>query len=349
MSEAEDRTQPASPQRRQMARERGVVARSPELTAAAGLIAAGLLLGAFGDDLARGLLGLLRAPLLAADPLAGMADPAAAVATLRSAARAVAVPLLALLGGAAAVMAAVHQVQVGGLWAPALLAPDPARLLGGAAGADVVAQAGRGAWASVKSAVLAGAAVLLLRARWAELAALASLDAAALATAGAGVLRSLLLTLGAVALALGAVDYLLCWNRVEALLRLTPDEYREDLRAADGDPGLRSRRRKIARRWREDDAAVLPGAALVLEGPGGLAVLVAGSPPPGRVEVRQVARGPGAKALLREASRVGVPARHLPAVAVALAALRANRGGPLAPDLAAQLAAAWPRETPSVP
>lgn len=343
MSNDEDRTQPASPQRRQMARERGIVARSPELTAAAGLIAAGLLLGIFGEGLGRGLIGLIDATFRAEDPLAGMTDPSGAVVALRGAFWAVSGPLLGLLGGVAVVMAMVHQVQVGGLWAPALLVPDPARLLGGAGGADLLAQAGRGVWTAVKAVILTGVAVLLLRARWGDLTALAEASPTSLASGAAGLLRSLLLTFGGVTLALGAVDYWLCWQRVEALLRLTPDEYREDLRAADGDPGLRSRRRKTAQSWRQDAAAVLPGAAMVVEGPGGLAVLVAGSPPPGRIEVRHVARGAGAKVLLREAARAGVPSRSLPAVAVALSAMRNGGGGPLAPDLAADLAAAWPR------
>lgn len=342
MSESEDRTQPASPQRRQMARERGIVARSPELTAAAGMIAAGLLLGAFGDDLARGLVGLIQAPFRVDDFLVGMGEPSSVVEAVRSAVWRVAAPLLGVLGGVGIVMAMVHQVQVGGLWAPALLVPDPSRLLGGAGGGDVLAQAGRGAWGIVKAVLFAGAAVLVLRVRWEDMRALAHADLDVMVSGAAELSRSLLLTFGAVALLLGAVDYWLCWQRVEALLRLTPDEYREDLRAADGDPSLRSRRRKIAQSWRQDAAAVLPGATMVVEGPGGLAVLVAGSPPPGKIEVRQVARGPGAKALLREAARVGVPRRSLPAVAVALSTMR-NQGGPLAPDLASELASAWPR------
>ncbi len=52
---SEDRTQPPSKRRRQLARQQGQVAHSPELTAAAGWLAAVVLLGVLGDDLALGL------------------------------------------------------------------------------------------------------------------------------------------------------------------------------------------------------------------------------------------------------------------------------------------------------
>ena len=51
---SEDRTQPASKRRRQLAREQGQAAHSPELTAAAGWLVAVLLLGFWGGDLAGG-------------------------------------------------------------------------------------------------------------------------------------------------------------------------------------------------------------------------------------------------------------------------------------------------------
>ena len=57
---SEDRTQPASKRRLQIAREQGQVAHSPELTAAGGWLVAVLLLGFWCEDLAGGLIGLVR-------------------------------------------------------------------------------------------------------------------------------------------------------------------------------------------------------------------------------------------------------------------------------------------------
>src|SRR5438045_770719 len=105
---SEDRTQGPSKQRREQARERGRVAHSPELTAAAGLLAASALLGVCGDDLTEALLGLVHAAL-AGEPVVS-AELGAVVARLRHLALAVAWPLGAVVVGGAAAALAAHQV-----------------------------------------------------------------------------------------------------------------------------------------------------------------------------------------------------------------------------------------------
>src|SRR4051812_12579128 len=147
--EAEDRTENASKPRLQRAREQGQVAHSPELTAAVGLLAATVLLGFWGDDLAAVLIALLREQLSGPPILA--ADPAEVVGRLRHLAGAVALPLAAIVVGAAAAALAAHQVQVKGLWAPGLLAPDPARLWAFGRGPGLAARGRRGAWSLIKA------------------------------------------------------------------------------------------------------------------------------------------------------------------------------------------------------
>src|SRR4051794_30519033 len=90
-AEGEDRTQDASKTRLQQAREQGHVPHSAELTAAAGLLAATVLLGVWGDDLASALIALLRDPLTGPPSLT--ASPEEVVARLRQMAFAVAIPL----------------------------------------------------------------------------------------------------------------------------------------------------------------------------------------------------------------------------------------------------------------
>src|SRR5438132_1070881 len=123
---SEDRTQAPSKRRLQQARESGQAAHSPELTGAAGLLAAGVALWAWGDRLAGALLAGIPAPLLGAMPVS--ADAAEVVARFRDLAFGVAWPLGLVLSAFAAAALAAHQAQVLGLWAPALLAPDPSRL-----------------------------------------------------------------------------------------------------------------------------------------------------------------------------------------------------------------------------
>src|SRR5437868_818504 len=123
---SEDRTQAPTARRRQMARERGQAAHSPELTAAAGLLGAAAALEVWGEGLAASMLALVREPLTTAVPVA--ADAVEVVGRLRHLAGGVAGPLLGILGASAATALAAHQAQVRGLWAPGLVAPDVSRL-----------------------------------------------------------------------------------------------------------------------------------------------------------------------------------------------------------------------------
>ena len=261
---SEERTQPPSKRRRQLAREQGQVAHSPELTAAAGWLVALALLGLWGSDLARGLVEITREPL-AGTPLLS-ARPVEVVARVRAHALALALPLAVIVLGFAAGAIATHQLQVRGLWATALIAPDPARLWsfgreGGAAHAFE-----RLAWAVTKAGVLAAVSIWAVRAVWHELERLSAVETSALAGASGAIVFKAAFVVGIVMLALGMVDYGLRYMRFEAMLRTTPQEQREDHRVMEGDLSLRSQRRRLARAWRGDDPELLAGASLVVRG-----------------------------------------------------------------------------------
>ncbi|HEX8200899.1 MAG TPA: EscU/YscU/HrcU family type III secretion system export apparatus switch protein [Isosphaeraceae bacterium] len=331
---SEDRTQAPARRRRQQARERGLVARSPELTAAVGLLTAAALLGVWGDDLAASLAAVIGAALRPGGDLA--VDVPGVVVRLRQTALAVGVPLAGVIGGAWAAALAAHQAQVGGLWAPGLLTPDPQRLWGG--GVGLGARAARGAWMVAKAAVVVGVTAWVLGAHRTDFERLAGLEARDLARTAGGLLRGLTLELALAMLALGLADYALQARRIEAQLRATPEEHREDLRAVEGDPALRARRRRIARAWRRDPGEPLAGAAVLLTGPAGLTLVLAGSPPPGRVAVRLVARGTVGLRLRAAADDVGVPRVEAPELARRLA----RRRELAAPEVLTALAAVWP-------
>lgn len=342
----DERTQSPSRRRRQQAREAGRVAHSPELTSAAGLLAAAMLLGLWADDLARGLVELVRAPFLATTP--GLVEPPGVspelvAGSIRQAISRVLTPLLGMVGGVVAVMAAVHLLQSGFLWAPGLVAADPTRLLGGfAATADPAAAVGRGTWAIVKSTVLVAVSGWVLLADLPALARLAASEPAALAGAAGSITRSLVLTLGMALAALGGLDYALRWRRFEASLRQTPEEGRQDLRETEGDPAARQQRRSLARAWRHDPADLLPGAVLLVHGPPGLVVLLGGGPPPGRpITVRRIVRGKDAFALRRVAASAGLPIAEAPDLAATFARGPAAASS-LTPVLADRLATLWP-------
>ena len=342
---SEDRTQEPSNRRRLEARERGQVARSPELTGAAGLLAASALLGIWGDDLALALIGLVRDSWSGDLMVSG--NPMAVVDRLRRAVWFVSGPLLGIVGGSMAASVVAHQAQVGGLFVPGLIAPDPSRLWTlrldeEGSGSGLVARMGRGAWSLVKAVVIVGVAAWAIRSDLAGLHQLARMEPHAMARASGAMIRSMAFALALATLALGLVDFAFQYRRFEAMMRLTPDEHREDLRAADGDPALRARRRKQSQALRGDAPELFAGARLAVAGASGLIIILAGGPPPRRVTIRSSANGATGHRLRKSADAAKVPTLESLPIALALARLRTPV---VPPELMASLASEWPTES----
>lgn len=347
----EDRSQAPSQHRRQQARAQGLVARSGELTAAAGLLAGVVLLGVWGEALAAGLDTVLRASW--AGDLGPVGVPEVA-ARLRQAALAVLMPLATIVGGIVLAMLATHTLQTAGFWAPTLLAPDVSRFARAwQGGSDLPARLGRSSWTLVRALVLIVVATLAVRQALPALARLDRLEGGHLVAASAALVRQFAFTAGLTLLVLGAIDYALQWRRLEAALRVSPEQFREELKSLDGDPAVRARRLRVARGRLNDPQQALKGAAVVLTGPGGLTVVLAGSPPPGAVQVRQVSRGAAATAIVRAAQKQKLRRLEAPELARWFAGARYAGGRApvpaLPPELAAELARRWPRPEPSPP
>lgn len=347
---SDERSQAPSRRRRQQARERGLVARSPELTAAAGLLAAVVWLGVCGRDLAAHFVALVREPLFT-DTL--NTDRAALIAQLWHQALGLAWPLSTLLAGVAAAILVAHQLQVGGLWVPGLLAPDPGRLWGQGMARGLGVQAERGAWTLARTSIVVAVATVILAHRVSRFHRLSQLDAFQLARAAGALVCDLAFVSAAALLVLGVVDFFIQYRRYEAMLRPTPEQHREDQRADDGDPALRARRRRLAQTWRLDPCELLAGASIAVTSPGGLLVLVGGGPPPRRVRVQMALRGVAADRLRRAAERAGLPVLESPELAQRLTRRRGT-GLRLPSTLLAELAAQWPaphdrRRSPSLP
>jgi flagellar biosynthesis protein FlhB len=332
----EERTQPPSKRRRLLARQHGQVAHSPELTSAAGWLAAVLLLGFFGENLALGFHQLVRASFDAA--AVWSADPADVVARVRGAFLLLLWPLGLILFAFGAGAVAAHQVQVRGLWAPRLVVPDPARLWAIKRGSGLTSRAERSLWSTVKAIVIIAATVWTIASAWSDLLQLGGMDTPALAQKAGQIVLHLARVLAAVLFVLGLADYALRWRRFEQLLRTTPSEHREDRRVMEGDPAARAQRRRLAKAWRSE---ILAGASLVLIGGRGLTLVLTGGPPPRRVTVRTVARGITGLRLRRSAESNQVYLLDAPKLAHRLASRPAS-ASPLATELLADLAAIWP-------
>lgn len=338
---SEDRTQPPSQRRRQQAREQGQAAHSPELTAAAGWLAAVVALGCCGEGLAVALIGLIRGALSVSDPTAMPADAAGLAARLQGVAWSLIGPLGTILAAFALGATAAHQAQVRGLWSPRLVLPDLARLWTPGRGPGPGARAGRSGWSALKAAIFLAVLVGVIRAGWGEVAGLGVLEGSALAQQAARTVLRLAGVLAGVLVAMGLADFgLACW-RFEAMLRTTAEEQREDRRTIEGDVNARAHRRRTARAWRGDAPELLVGATLALLGSGGLTLILSGGPPPRRVTIRAAARTAAGLRLRRSAESAKLPHIDDPALADRLACLPAG-AAPIPAELVADLAAAWP-------
>jgi type III secretion protein U len=306
------------------ARRRGQIAVSRDLVAAAGLAAGAAVLAHFGGPAADSAATALRDTLTAAtrDPGAGAADVTSFLAAWAWAGLALGGPVTAaaLLASGIATLA-----QTGGLTSWSALNPDAERLdpIAGVKRLVSVRALAELVKAAVKIGVAGAAALSSVVEHGPTI--LRATPSGAEAALGAGItlFQSALGRAAAALLVLGACDVLLqrwLWMRD---LRMTKDEVRRDMKEDEGDPHIRSARRRA---HREIAAApirlALRSATVVVVNPTHFAAALAYAPDVDD-SPRLVAKGAGAHArrIRREAERAGIPEVQNPPLARALFAL----------------------------
>src|SRR5687767_3616040 len=226
-----EKTEAPTPRRRQEAREQGQIARSQDLSSAALLVGAMVLLKAFGDDVV-GALRALMAEGLSARTMAEHA-PHAALDPFRAPLAEVAKSLAPLLVGAALLVVAVNLAQVGWAFNPKRLQPNMgalnpfkgvARLFGKGRSP---AQAVMGA---LKLVLVTMVAYSALHGRLPEVVQAQQLDYMQILGLGAGLVYSIGLRVGIVLLVLAVIDYMLQRYRIEKQLKMSKQEVKEEMR-----------------------------------------------------------------------------------------------------------------------
>jgi flagellar biosynthesis protein FlhB len=230
----DNRTHQPTPRRKKEFRDRGEIAGSRELTAAATFAAAAIALAAAGPAAWRSLHAVTAAAL--------GGDGRAAVLVHARTAFTVAVAPILVVGAAAALLAAMAQRG----WPPVVRWPgfELSRVFGfsGLAGAwSPKAALARLGGAAAKTAAIAAALALVLARHLTAVATAADADAIA-ATARAAVLELAAVAI-AVMLAVAAFDYLRARRALGKKMMMTPDEIRREHREQDGDPAVKARRR----------------------------------------------------------------------------------------------------------
>jgi flagellar biosynthetic protein FlhB len=242
-----EKTEAPTPRRRQEAREQGQIARSQDLSSAALLVGAMVLLKAFGDDVVTALRALM-AQALSGQTFAGGA-PAAALDPFRSPLAQVARSLAPLLVGAALLVVAVNLAQVG--WAPNLkrLQPNlgalnPFKGLGrvfGKGRSPVQAVIG-----ALKLVLVVAVAYSALHGRLGEVVTAMELGYVQILGLAASLVYQIGLRVGVALLVLAVIDYVWQRYRLEKELKMSKQEVKEEMRRMEGDPRIKQRRRQIA-------------------------------------------------------------------------------------------------------
>jgi len=230
------------------ARRQGQVARSSDLVATVGLLAAACVLFVLGGPVLDGLTETTAIMLDAAG------RPAAGLGELGGLLWEGLWPVLAMLAaGAAAVMVAVTAaslVQVGMLASSEAVRPDFGRVGLGRGMARLLSGRSlvRGAMACAKVAAVAGIAVWAFGPMLPRIAACGAKGADALAAEAGSLAGGLAIRILPALVLLAAADWLYQRRRHRRDLMMTPREVREDQRRTEGDPLIRKQQRRLARK-----------------------------------------------------------------------------------------------------
>jgi flagellar biosynthesis protein FlhB len=242
-----DKTEAPTPRRREEAREQGNVARSADLSAAAMLLGALVLLNWFGGGLFAALTVCVRQMLGSASmsSLDGSRFAAEGIlALLLIIGRAV----LPLMLGVVLIALVANIAQVGLHLTPAKLKPDfgalnPLRGLGRLFERRSLVVLVMGV---LKMTLVALAAYSAVHGRLAQIVTIERLTSMQMLKLGGDMLFSIGIRVGVLLLVLAIIDY--AWQRwqLEQGLRMTKQEVKDEMRRMEGDPKLKQRRRQIA-------------------------------------------------------------------------------------------------------
>ena len=274
----QDRSQKATPKRRQDARRRGQVVRSRELTGALGLLAVVLFLGwqaSLGVDTWRRLLAeiLDRGDSWDIRTVNGIVSMAGSAVW-----RCVAVPLALVWS-----VALASSLAQGGFvlsidpLVPKLSRLSPATNL---KGLFSIAGLGRMLKSLVPAAAILFVAVVMARRDWTAIVASSRADMRPLLGWACGRLFELAWKSGLILLAWSAIDYFLQYRQLESSLRMTRQEAMQEAKDAEANPqirgAIRKRRREMRQRWSMKD---VERATAVVTNPQHFAVALEYRPP----------------------------------------------------------------------
>lgn len=270
-----ERTEEATPKRREEAREEGRIAKSQELTIAVSLLGSAMAISALTPMMGRSLLNILGEGLSQIGTM--RVDVGSAPLIIRDTLVKAGTATLALLLAMAAATLAIAALQARGVFSLKALAPkferiSPAANIKNMIGMRSVVELiksiaklliiGFAVWGSIKSAIPDSVAL----SQMSQMGFLFIVKKHAI---------RMLASAGAAYLALAAADYLYQWYRHEQQLKMTKEEVKQEMKQNDGDPHIKQRRRAIARQYaRKQMMKDVPKADVVIVNPTHIAIAI---------------------------------------------------------------------------
>lgn len=341
--ESAERIHPATPARRQAARQQGRVAKSHDLPLAGVFLAGVLLLILGGGELFSALAdyacqALGEVPNLASGAdLSLDGDHAALLRLGRS--------LALVCGGVLAAAVVGHLLQTGVQPQPQRLAPDLSRVdprvsAGRMFSGDTAARQGL---LLVKLTLVGGTAAWAVWDQREQILAVGHLPPAMLLDALADLFRGVCLKVGAALFVAAVADYGFQRWRHERSLQMTAEELREELRNQNGDPAVQQRRRQLQRDLvlSQLETAVARAQLVVVQGTAvAVALQYEGRPAPPAPLVAAKGRGDAAARIRRTAERLKIRLVDDPQLAQAIAQ-HTPVGAPIAAEHYRAVANLW--------
>jgi flagellar biosynthetic protein FlhB len=270
-----DKSQEATPHRRQQALEQGQVARSQDLSAAVLLVAGLASLIFLGGGLAAFFAALARRQL-GGDPWVS-ADVSFVAALWNATWLELATHILPLLGLLVAAGVAVSIAQTGFLFLPEKLQPKFSHLdpIQGLQRIFSLAGVMRLAFGMLKVLIVATVAWFSLADRWQEILAMIGMELLPLGGLMGEILLWTGLKIASALLLLALLDYGFQWWKQEQDLRMTSQEVREEMKDLQGDPQVIARRRSVQRQLAMSRlASTVPKGDVTITNPTELAVTI---------------------------------------------------------------------------
>lgn len=272
-STMQDRTEAATPKKRQDAHEEGQVPRSVEMNTAIMLLGAASVLAMLAPTAASGIREIFGRGLIIAG--SGPLDGDGSIALVRDVGWRSLAAISPLLVGMATIALAVTAIQARGVLSPKPLGPNWGRMNPLTNGKRML---GVQPWAELFKSLLKlfiiGIAVYFSLSRaWPEIVALAQQSPTALLEVSRRYGIRLLTMAGGTYLVLAALDYGYQLWQHEKQLRMSKQEVKEESKQMDGDPMIKARMRAIGRQMaRRQMFQAIPTADVVITNPTHIAV-----------------------------------------------------------------------------